>query len=40
MSIEATHRTISGKTAQCTLCTMLPIGLPKGPIFLEALLDP
>jgi hypothetical protein len=35
LSISATHRDISGETAQYTLCATLPYGLPEGPIVLE-----
>jgi hypothetical protein len=35
MSIAATHRAISGETAQYTRCVVLPSGLPEGPIVLE-----
>jgi hypothetical protein len=31
-----THRTISGKTMQCTLCDVLPSRLPGGTIVLES----
>jgi hypothetical protein len=32
-------KSILGETVQCTLCTVLPSGLPGGPIVLEALLE-
>jgi hypothetical protein len=35
LSIAVTHRTISGETAQYTLCVVFPSGLPRGPIVLE-----